>query len=132
MQSFVLLHSLSTFEMKPNLNRGAESRVYYLRNVLHDWNDTICHTILEHTQAAMDPSYSKVLINQWLVPTQGATSLMTHQDFNMMATVSAMERTEEQTRDLLEGAGLRIVHIWRPDDMESECIIEAVAKESLS
>ena len=76
----------------------------------------------------MDPSYSRVLINQWLIPTQGATSFMTHQYLNMMATVSAMERTEDQTRDLLEGAGLRIVHIWRPGDLESECIIEAVAK----
>ena len=76
----------------------------------------------------MSPSYSKVLINQWLVPTQGATSFMTHQDLNMMATVSAMERTEEQTRDLLGGVGLCVVHIWRPDDLESECIIEAVFK----
>lgn len=75
----------------------------------------------------MDPKYSKVLINQWIVPTQRATSFMTHQDLNMMATFSAMERTEEQTRELLEGAGLRIAHIWRPDDVESECIIEAVA-----
>lgn len=76
----------------------------------------------------MDPTYSKILINQWIVPTQGATSFMTHQDLNMMATFSAMERTEEQTREMLERAGLRIVRIWRPDDAESECIIEAVAK----
>lgn len=108
--------------------RGIGARVYYLRYILHDWNDTLCRTILEHIRAAMDPSYSKVLINQWIVPTQRATSFMTHQDFNMMATFSAMERTEEQTRELLDGAGLRIVHIWRPDDLESECIIEAVAK----
>ena len=53
---------------------------------------------------------------------------MTHQDLNMMATFGAMERTEEQTRELLEGAGLRIARIWRPDDVESECVIEAVAK----
>ena len=46
----------------------------------------------------------------------------------MMANFSAMERTEKETRELLDGAGLRIQHIWRPDDMESECIIEAVAK----
>lgn len=76
----------------------------------------------------MDPSYSKVLINQWVVPTQRVSLLMTHQDFNMMATSSSMERTEQQTRELLERAGLRIVKIWRPDDVESECIIEAAAK----
>lgn len=114
--------------MNAKRNHGAGARVYYLRNILHDWNDSLCRTILEHIRAAMDPSYSKVLINQWLVPTQGATSFMTHQDLNMMATVSAMERTEEQTRDLLEGAGLYIVRIWQPDDVESECIIEAGAK----
>ena len=123
--------SLAGYDIKTDdtdLNCGAEARVYYLRYILHDWNDTICHTILENIRVAMDPSYSKILINQWIVPTQRATSFMTHQDLNMMATFSAMERTEQQTRDLLEGAGLRIVRIWRPDDMESECIIEAVTK----
>ena len=74
----------------------------------------------------MDPSYSKVLIKQWVVPTQHATSFMTHQDLNMMATFSAMERTEPQMVALLEGAGLRIAHIWKAADVESECIIEAV------
>lgn len=111
-----------------NLNCGAAARVYYLRDILHNWNDALCHKILEHIRAAMDPSYSKVLINQWVVPTQRVSLLMVHQDFNMMATSSTMERTEQQTRELLDGAGLRIVKIWRPDDVESECIIEAVAK----
>ena len=75
----------------------------------------------------MDPSYSKVLINQWVVPTQHATSFMTHMDLNMMATLSAMQRTEPQMHALLEGAGLKIVHIWKPADVENECTIEAVA-----
>ena len=74
----------------------------------------------------MDPSYSKVLINQWVVPTQHATSFMTHQDLNMMAHVNAMERTEPQMHALLEGAGLKIAHIWKPADIESECLIEAL------
>ena len=103
------------------------ARVYYLRNVLHDWNDAYCLTILKHIRTAMDHSYSRVLINQWIVPTQRATSFMTHQDLNMMAMLSAMERTEQQMRELLQGAGLQIRHIWRADDVESECIIEAVA-----
>ena len=74
----------------------------------------------------MDPSYSKVLIQQWLVPTQHATPTMTHMDINMMAILSAMERTEPQMHALLEGAGLKIAHIWKPADLESECTIEAV------
>ena len=124
----ILLRLVASFKIKTDLGGVTAARVYYLRYILHDWNDTLCRTILEHIRAAMDPSYSKVLINQWIVPRQRATSFMTHQDLNMMATFSAMERTEQQTRELLEGAGLRILHIWRPDDIESECIIEAVAK----
>lgn len=75
----------------------------------------------------MDPSYSKVLFKQWVVPTQHATSFMTRQDLNLMATNSGMERTEPQMHALLEGADLKIAHIWKPADVESECIIEAVA-----
>ena len=44
-----------------------------------------------------------------------------------MATMSAIERTEEQMRGLLQGAGRQLRHIWRADNVESECIIEVVA-----
>ncbi|MCJ1405545.1 hypothetical protein MMC11_008773 [Xylographa trunciseda] len=113
--------------MKVQTIKGA--RVYYFRNVLHDWSDEICQTILSETRRAMDPSYSKVLINQWVVPARNATRLMTAQDLNMMAALSAIERTEKQWCDLLESSGLSIVKIWRPDDDVSECLIEAVVKE---
>ena len=74
----------------------------------------------------MDPTYSKLLINQWVVPTQGATSFMTHQDFNMMAVYAGMERTEQQWHELLAKAGFKIQSIWTSNDAASECIIEAV------
>ncbi|KAF6239236.1 hypothetical protein HO173_002497 [Letharia columbiana] len=75
----------------------------------------------------MDPSYSKVLIDQWLVPLQRASSFMTHQDPNMMAKFSPLERTEEERRHLPDGAGLRVLRVWRPDDGESGCVAEAGA-----
>ena len=105
------------------------ARVYYFRNVLHDWSDDICRTILSETRRAMDLSYSKVLINQWVVPGRNATRLMTAQDLNMMAVLNAIERTEKQWYELLESSGLKIENIWRPDDDGSECLIEAVVKE---
>lgn len=74
----------------------------------------------------MDPSYSKVFIQQWLVPIQHATPTMTHQDLNMMATLSAMERTKPQMPALLEAAVLKITHVLKPADVESECTTEAV------
>ena len=51
---------------------------------------------------------------------------MTHMDLNMMASLSAMERTEPQMHALLKEAGLKIAHIWKPADAESQCTIEAV------
>ena len=74
----------------------------------------------------MDPAYSRLLINQWVIPTQRATTFMMYQDLNMMAPVSAMERTEEETRELLRRAGLGIVKIWKPEDSGNECIVEAM------
>ena len=128
--SFILPYLAASFKVKKNtnLNRVTAARIYYLRNILHDWPTTRCHTILTHILTAMDPSYSSILINQWIVPIQGATSFMTHQDLNMMATFGAMERTEGQMREVLEGAGLSVRGIWRAGDGESECIVEAVAK----
>ena len=102
------------------------ARAYYMRNILHDWSDAECMKILDRLRQAMSPNYSKLLVNQWVVPEQGATSFMTHQDFNMMGVYAAVERTEQKWQDLLKNAGLRIEKIWRPDDAVSECLIEAV------
>ncbi|KAL8798877.1 MAG: hypothetical protein Q9182_006307 [Xanthomendoza sp. 2 TL-2023] len=113
------------FEEQPV--KGA--RAYYFRNVLHNWGDAECVKILRATRVAMDPSYSKLLINQWVVPEKGASSFMTHQDLNMMAMFAAMERTERQWHALLGEAGFKIEGIWRSADAASECLIEAVRSD---
>ncbi|KAL6715997.1 hypothetical protein ACLMJK_006959 [Lecanora helva] len=109
----------------PQPVKGA--RVYYFRNVLHDWNDDAAVNILRLVRNAMDPNYSKILINQWVVPVHGATSFMTHQDLNMMAVFAGMERTEQQLRELLQRADLQIEKIWSAGDDISEQLIETVA-----
>ena len=80
------------------------------------------------SRAAMDPSYSKLLINQWVIPAQGASRLMTLQDLNMMTVLASVERTEQQWRSLLDTAGFEIVQIWKPNDEVSEHLIEAIVK----
>lgn len=58
------------------------------------------------------------------MPAQGATSLMTTLDLQLMNFTSGLERTEEHWRALLGGIGLRIVDISRhPRAVES--VIEA-------
>ncbi|KAL9119115.1 MAG: hypothetical protein Q9187_004328 [Circinaria calcarea] len=103
------------------------ARTYYLRNILHDWNSDLCHTILRHLAAAMKPGYSKLLLDEMVVPLQGASLFTVQSDFNMMASLGGMERTERQWRELLGEVGLEIERIWTGrEDVES--IIEAVLR----
>ncbi|OLN82370.1 Demethylsterigmatocystin 6-O-methyltransferase 8 [Colletotrichum chlorophyti] len=88
------------------------ARAYYMHSVLHDWTDEVCKSILARVTAAMKPGYSKLLVNENVLPPTGANWQTTALDLMMMTLFSSRERTEEQWRNLLESAGLRIIKIW--------------------
>ena len=46
----------------PQPIKGA--RAYFMRSVLHDWPDESCRRILYHLKDAMEPGYSRILINE--------------------------------------------------------------------
>ena len=50
--------------------RGA--RAYYLHSIIQDWNDDVNTQILKAIVPAMTKGYSKVLVNDFVVPDQGA------------------------------------------------------------
>jgi hypothetical protein len=81
--------------------------------------------ILTNLREAMKPGYSRLLINEWIIPEHKASRFMTIEDMNMMS-VSGMERTEQQHRELLEAAGLKVAKIYYADDSFSESVIEAM------
>ncbi|KAL2815093.1 S-adenosyl-L-methionine-dependent methyltransferase [Aspergillus granulosus] len=87
------------------------ARAYYMHSVLHDWPDALCAKILANLAAAMKPGYSKMLVNENVIPNTGAYWETTSLDIIMMEIGSA-ERTERQWRGLLESAGLKITNIW--------------------
>ncbi|KXH26158.1 O-methyltransferase [Colletotrichum simmondsii] len=88
------------------------ARAYCMHSVLHDWTDVVCGSILSRVTEAMTPGYSKLLINENVIPSIGADWQATALDMMMMTLFSSRERTEEQRRKLLEPAGLKIVKIW--------------------
>ena len=102
-----------------------QARAYYLRNVLHDWSNDSCTHILKNLAAVMEPGYSKVLINETVVPLKGASLFTVQSDLNMMSSLAGMERTESQWHDLLKSAGLKIEKIWGGEG-DSESLIEAM------
>ncbi|CAI7584217.1 unnamed protein product [Penicillium manginii] len=106
----------------PQPIKGA--RAYFLHSILHDWNDAICQDILSKIVSAMAPGYSKILINENVVPDRGAHWQATSLDFIMMVDLAAKERTEKQWHSLIESVGLKVTKIWtRIDSAESliEC-----------
>ncbi|KAL8670613.1 MAG: hypothetical protein Q9168_004862 [Polycauliona sp. 1 TL-2023] len=100
-------------------------KIFLIRQVLHDWPDQECREILGHLVAAMRPSYSKILINEFVAADTGPSDFITAIDLVMMGLSGGMERTESQWCRLLSSAGLRIEKIWTLNP-ETESVIEAV------
>ncbi|KAL8692998.1 MAG: hypothetical protein Q9218_002087 [Villophora microphyllina] len=65
-------------------NICAGPRAFLIRQVLHDWPDAECRKILEHLAVAMRTGYSKLLINEYIVPEVGASDFMVSIDLIMM------------------------------------------------
>lgn len=96
-----------------------------MHSILHDWNDEICQRILTQVVKAMKHGYSKLLIEENVVPDVGADWEMTSLDL-MMMTLGAAERTEKQWRELIESTGLRVIKIWGAN-RHSQSLIECQA-----
>lgn len=94
-----------------------------MHSILHDWNDELCQKILSNLAAAMTPGYSKLLINDNVIPATGAHWQATSLDIVMMVDLAAKERTEQQWYKLIEPVGLRIVKIWTAQ-ASAESLIE--------
>lgn len=106
----------------PQPVRGA--RAYFFHAVPHDWPDADCVRIFGSVKAAMTRGYSKLIIYEIVLPAQGASSMMTTMDLQLMACTSGLERTEAHWRQLLGGVGFEVISISRhPRAIES--VIEA-------
>ena len=111
---------------KPQPVKGA--RAYYLHSILHDWNDSDALEIVRNIASAMKPGYSRILVNDIMLPPFKPSRLATAVDMQVGIMVAGRERTEDMFRELLEKAGLSIVRVWRhPSSVTS--IIESVVPE---
>lgn len=75
----------------------------------------------------MEPGYSKILINDWVLPDTGSPLLPALMDIQMIIVLSGIERTQTQWKDLLESVGLEVVK-FHSLGKEVEDLIEAVRK----
>lgn len=71
----------------------------------------------------MERGYSRLLINELVVPDQGATWSTTSMDWLMLALGAVKERTEMDWRVMVEAAGLKISGVWTKEQ-GTESLIE--------
>lgn len=83
-----------------------------MHSCLHDWPDSVCQKILAPLTEAMRPGYSKLLINENVIPATGAYWETTALDMIMLTEFSSRERTLDDWQNLFDSAGLRIVKVW--------------------
>ena len=95
---------------------------------MHDWSDTKCKDILSNIVPSMDKQYSRILIDDYVIPNTGASVRGASMDILMLLFASGIERTQHQWERLLNSVGLEIVRIWQPKIGE-ESVIEAKVKD---
>lgn len=89
------------------------ARVYYFKYVLHDWSDEKAAVIFRNLRPAMKPGFSRVLIEEYILPDLGSRSLPCMTDMAVMVFCSGLERTKYRWVRLLEGiAGLKVLKFW--------------------
>lgn len=91
---------------------------------MHDWSDENCRAILGHVVAAMDAGYSKLLIEDPILPNEHADRRQTLYDLIVMVWCPGNERTRKRWTELLTSVGLEIQRFWLPDGLGAG-IIEA-------
>ncbi|SPQ24141.1 92f86a0f-5903-4fca-ab4e-4565446c5867 [Thermothielavioides terrestris] len=111
----------------PQPIKGA--RFYYFRAVFHNWPEQKCIEILRNLVPAMDPEYSTLLIDDYVLPNTGVQLHSAVADIHMMCMFNSSERTKKEYDTILEKAGLEIVAIY-PAGVNEECVLEVRVSSS--
>lgn len=60
----------------------------------------------------MERGYSKLLIDDFVLPSTEASLVQAGMDFMMMMYASGMERTMKQWQRIIDLSGLEVVNVW--------------------
>jgi len=87
----------------------ANHDAYFLKHILHDWDDETCLKILGNIVDVMKPA-AKIFIGEFgPVPSPNEPHLSKFFDLHMMIILNGKERTMAEWKDLLKRAGLKVV-----------------------
>ena len=89
--------------------------IYYLRHIIHDYQDSVCINILKHLADALPENEprARVLICEQIMSDKATPSPVTTAMDMAMVNIGAKERTEAAFERIVTAAGLRLVKCHR-------------------
>ena len=112
-----------------NMFEGVPSAdAYFLKHILHDWDDAECVQILTNARLASAPG-ATVLIAEYVVPGPDVPDFSKLFDVHMMSVLTGRERTEAEFVSLLDQSGWRYRKTWRQPE-GSLAVVEGVNAQS--
>jgi len=87
---------------------GADMHV--LKQIIHDWSDSECTTILRNCHQALKPN-GKLLLVEMVIPPDNSPSMAQAMDLNMLVLCTGRERTESEYRNLLAAGGFKMERV---------------------
>ena len=92
------------------LSIPAGADAYFMKHILHDWNDEDAACILKNIRAVI-PSNGKLVLAETVVPSGPNFHPGKLIDIEMLVFLKGKERTKVEWHKLLEGAGFRLTRI---------------------
>jgi hypothetical protein len=86
-------------------------QAYVMKSVIHDWDDDRAHEILVNCRRVV-PADGALLLVEWALPEGNLPSVGKVGDVTMLVLTGGKERTFQEYRDLLAGAGFRFNQVY--------------------
>ncbi|ORX93186.1 S-adenosyl-L-methionine-dependent methyltransferase [Basidiobolus meristosporus CBS 931.73] len=86
--------------------------VYFMRFVLHDWDDTECHRILSVIRKAIPP-HGRLLIADTIIEDPPVDRLVQQMNLLMRCLFNGQERVQEDFERILQQADFQVTKIWK-------------------
>ena len=109
------------------VNGKIGAKYYYLRAILHNWDDNQAVQILANIVPAMSAD-SRVLIDEVVMPDEGAHIWPAGLDLQMYTLFGGSERTTSQWDAILERAGLQPVAVSKYAPVMGSSVIFAARR----
>lgn len=87
---------------------GADAHI--MKWIIHDWDETKCHTILSNCYQAL-PANGKLILVEAVVPATSEPHFSKFIDLNMLVMTGGRERTAVEYGELLANAGFKLTRV---------------------